>query len=686
MHDSGSTGTPGLGRPAPPFNGAAFRDFTAQLRYATRWLVLVTPVALLIGSAVALFLWSLGQVSDIQHDDPWLLLLLPVAGIAVGAMYHRWGGDAEGGNNLIMDEIHETGGGVPGRMAPLVLIGTLVTHLFGGSAGREGTAVQMGGSLASTLERLLFSRLPGWFRLDDEDRRVLLQAGVAAGFGAVFGTPITGAVFALEVLAIGRLSYAALVPCLMAALLGDWVTAAWGIQHTAYPKIAVAALGVGHLDLPLLGKVVVAAAAFGFVSTLFAETTHGLGRLFKRLVRQPWLRPAIGGAAVIALTFALGTRDYLGLGVASPDPGAITVLSSFESGGALPWSWALKLAFTAITLSSGFKGGEVTPLFFIGAALGNALAVLLHAPVALFAALGFVAVFAGATNTPLACTIMGVELFGADAAVYIAAAAFLSYLFSGHSGIYVAQRIMTPKGDLDTPLPVRATSGVALRQLHRPLLMPVPAVAPLTANATMPHASPAHSIPVASMTSQPHSELSFPNRADATGPDAVALSSSGEAHHHSLHNQRHQHGHAHVPPHHVHREPVWPATPVGVVRVYLAPHVRRARAGWWARVFGPTLSSEIVLSAKRFGLRHALVLQSRQGFAQHGPIAVDHPEYGATMQTLCVELMDAPAVVEQFCLENLELLSGQHVIFRHAEHWELPMALVTEARHVANSA
>jgi H+/Cl- antiporter ClcA len=272
---------------------------------------------------------------------------------------------------------------------------------------------------------------------------------VAAGFGAVFGTPITGAVFALEVLAIGRISYAALVPCLLASLSGDWVTAAWGIHHAPYPTIALNALGVGHLDPLLLLKVAAAAVVFGAVSAIFAGTTHEIARQFKRLVPQPWLRPAIGAVIVIALTLALGTRDYLGLGLSSPDTHSVTILSSFHDGGARTWNWLLKLLFTAVSLGSGFKGGEVTPLFFIGAALGNALGVLMHAPVLLFAALGFVAVFAGASNTPLACTIMGLELFGADAAVYIATACFIAYLFSGHSGIYRAQRVATPKGDLE---------------------------------------------------------------------------------------------------------------------------------------------------------------------------------------------------------------------------------------------
>ncbi|MFT3829412.1 MAG: voltage-gated chloride channel family protein [Opitutaceae bacterium] len=403
---------------------------------------LVVPVGILGGSASALFLWSLDRATELRWAHGWLLYLLPVAGAAVGWLYHRHGKNAGAGNNLILEQIHEPGGGVPTRMAPLVLLGTLLTHLCGGSAGREGTAVQMGGSLANAYARLL--------RLGGENLRVLLMAGVAAGFGSVFGTPFTGAIFALEVLVIGRMQYDALLPVLVASLVGDATCSAWGINHTQYHITFATVAGRPETSDPgLVAKVVVAAVVFGLVSRLFAESTHVLQRGCRRIAPQQWLQPVIGGAAVIALFWAVGTGDYLGLGVRPEHPGAVTILSAFEVGGATPWSWWWKLLFTAVTLAAGFKGGEVTPLFFIGAALGNTLAGLLGAPVDLFAGLGFIAVFAGATNTPLACTIMGVELFGAAHAPYFALACFIAYYCSGHSGIYHAQRIGVPKhGDL----------------------------------------------------------------------------------------------------------------------------------------------------------------------------------------------------------------------------------------------
>ncbi len=396
-----------------------------------RLVLFVVPAAIAIGSAVALFLWALDRATMARWDHPWLLWLLPVGGTIVGALYHGPGRSADGGTDLITDEIHEPGGGVPARLAPLVFAGTVLTHLFGGSAGREGTAVQMGGSIASAMAQR--------FRLSPDDRSTLLMTGIAAGFGAVFGTPYAGAIFAVEVLRSGRRHLGAIVPCLLASLVGDVTVTLWRIQHAEYSVASLAEAGVVFLDPDMLVKLLLAGIAFGLASMVFSEGTHGVARLFRRVIPWPVARPFAGGSIVIALVLLLGTRDYLGLGVASPDPHAVTILSSFVPGGAAPWSWWWKIVFTAITLGSGFKGGEVTPLFFVGAALGNVLALVMNAPVDLFAALGFLAVFAGATKTPLACTILGVELFGSEVAAYVAVASVAAVLASGRSGIYRAK-------------------------------------------------------------------------------------------------------------------------------------------------------------------------------------------------------------------------------------------------------
>lgn len=405
-------------------------------------------MAVAVGTMVAFFLWALETATQIRHQNLWLLALLPLAGILIYWLYARWGKNTEAGNNLIMDEIYKPGGGVPFRMAPLVLFTTVITHLFGGSAGREGTAVQMGGSLADYLGSK--------FGLSADDRRILLISGMAAGFGAVFGTPVTGAIFALEVLAIGRIRYDALLPCLFASLVADITCRSFPIHHTHYHiafSSGEAAFFLGYIsfDLALLIKVIFAGIGFGLASFLFSELSHGIKAKSQRLIPQKWLIPVIGAALVLGISFLLGTTDYLGLGVSSPDPDGVSILAAFHAGGADGFSWFWKLLLTAITLGMGFKGGEVTPLFFIGATLGNSIAVLAGAPIDLLAGLGFIAVFAGATNTPLACTMMGIELFGAENVIYYAVACFTAYYFSGHTGIYQSQRMAVSKMHTNHP-------------------------------------------------------------------------------------------------------------------------------------------------------------------------------------------------------------------------------------------
>lgn len=393
----------------------------------------ILVLAVITGCAVALFLWLLDAVTHIRYRQPWLLYLLPAAGIGIYYLYSYFGKNSEKGNNLIIEEIHTPGAGVPRRMAPLVLAGTLITHLFGGSAGREGTAVQMGGSIAAMTGN--------WFRNTSVNKPLLLMAGIAAGFGAVFGTPFAGTVFAVEVLAIGSFTWQPLLPCLMAAFLADYTCQLWHIAHTHYHVQN----GIARFNPFLLGKIALAGILFGFTAFLFAELTHRIKQFFQQVIALKWLIPAVGGALLIVLVYLLQTRDYLGLGVTSQQSDGISLVNAFHTNGVTPFSWWWKLLFTAITLGCGMKGGEVTPLFFMGATLGNALAGPLGIPVDLLAAVGFIAVFAGATNTPIACTIMGIELFGAQYTVYFAVACLAAYLSSGHAGIYSSQLIAHPK-------------------------------------------------------------------------------------------------------------------------------------------------------------------------------------------------------------------------------------------------
>jgi len=395
-----------------------------RVQAAFRWLAVLLPMAAAVGSASAFFLWSLDAVTRLRFSNPWLLWLLPAGGFLTAWVYRRWGRHAGEGNALLIEEIRRPARGVPLRMAPLVLAGTLVTHLFGGSAGREGTALQMGGSIAAGFARFL--------KGNETAVRLLLMAGVAAGFGSVFGTPLAGTVFALEVLVVGRFRVLALVPCFVAAMAAHWTCLAWGAGHTSYPVAALA----HPLDPVILGKVLLVAPAFGLAGAAFAWASHRVADAFRRFIPRAELRPVAGGLAVIALFLACGTPDYLGLGVLGDRPDALTLPAIFGSTGIPASAWLWKLVFTVVTVGAGFKGGEVTPLFFMGAALGHTLARLAGVPHDLFAALGLAAVFAGATKAPLASTVLGMELFGAGHGLHLAAACFTARLFSGSTGIY----------------------------------------------------------------------------------------------------------------------------------------------------------------------------------------------------------------------------------------------------------
>ena len=391
---------------------------SATFLFVAKWFLLAILVGVLAGSASAFFLVSLNWVTEWRETHPWIIWLLPIGGFIVGAAYYYWGQDVVKGNNQLIEEFHSPSQVIPLKMAPLVLFGTLVTHLFGGSAGREGTAVQMGGAIADQFTKL--------FRFSNDDRRILIIIGISAGFASVFGTPLAGSIFALEVLIVGRMRYEALLPSLLTALVADYTCHAWQIAHTHYSIPVVPAM---HVD-SLLWTLAVG-GIFGLTAFAFSKTVHLWADFFKRSIAYPPLRPVVGGAILAVCILLLGTTRHIGLGIP-------TIVASFKEPLA-HYDFVLKLLFTTFTLGAGFKGCEVTPLFFIGATLGNALVAFVPLPMALLAGMGFVSVFAGATNTPIACTLMGMELFGAECGIFIAPSSVVAYLFSGHSSIYSAQ-------------------------------------------------------------------------------------------------------------------------------------------------------------------------------------------------------------------------------------------------------
>ncbi|MET0298695.1 MAG: chloride channel protein [Flavitalea sp.] len=411
-------------------------------------------ISTLTGLSSALFLWLLDFATITRLNHPWLMYLLPVAGFFIwwlfkkAGSYGRYAERADAreyqlarGNDLVIDEVHAPADLVPFRLAPLILITTIITHLFGGSAGREGTALQMGGGIAAGIMRFFKSLSP--------HRKVLLLCGLAAGFGSVFGTPLAGGLFAAEVITRRKIEWQSLLPCLLAAFAGDFACHITGVHHTLYevkfkPFFAGAISEMNadrfFTDGSVLLNVILGGALAGLAARLFITILERIKSTLNKMNIPGSLSPVLGGLLVLLMTCLLGTTDYLGLGVSNPDPNAITILSSFHKGGATDLSWFWKLLLTAITLGFGFRGGEVTPLFFIGATLGNVVAFYSGAPVDLLAAVCFIAVFAGATKTPVACTVMGIELFGTGNIVFFATGCVMAYLLSGHQSIYKSQR------------------------------------------------------------------------------------------------------------------------------------------------------------------------------------------------------------------------------------------------------
>jgi H+/Cl- antiporter ClcA len=392
------------------------------INYLFKFTILSVVLGFYIGSGTALFLVGLEYVTQYRVAHSWVLFSLPIMGLIIGWLYQQYGVVAKKGNNLIIEQHRalkkET---IPFIMAPLVFITTLLTHLAGGSAGREGTAVQMGAAMADQFTKQ--------FKLNESERNTLLIMGVSAGFSAVFGTPIAGAIFALEIMLFKNCKWEEIGPSFAAAYCANYVcihwSVNWGIYHTAYRIHIIPMVNINTIAWAILAGII-----FGMAAYLFSFLQKFWTQLFSK-IKYELLRPFIGGIILVIVFLLLATQKYNGLGIPTIVESFIHPVGKYD--------FIIKILLTSFTLSAGFKGGEVTPLFFIGATLGNILIWFIPLPMALLAGMGFVGVFAGATHTAITGIVLGIEMFGLQAGIYIGVASIAAYFTSGSEGIYTAQ-------------------------------------------------------------------------------------------------------------------------------------------------------------------------------------------------------------------------------------------------------
>ncbi len=385
-----------------------------------KWIFLIPLCSLLIGSTAAGFLWSLDFVTKLNLTHSWLLLCLPLMGGFVAFLYAKTGPELGNGNRYIIarffkeESVETKKPTIPILLTPLVLIGTLFTHLGGGSAGREGTAVQMGASLASQMNR--------WFSLDKTEQRLLTCIGISAGFAGVFSTPLAAGLFALEFFNFKKTRWYFLIACLASAFIADAVCLQWGIQHAQNQIIPF-----DNYSFTTIKWVAIAGILFGIAAMLFIQSSALFTKLFAKIKLQI-IRPIIGAVIFIAIILLAGQEKMMGLGLPVIEDAFIHQQGLFD--------FLIKILLTSFILSAGFKGGEVTPLFFIGAVLGSSLIGVIPLPISLLAGLGLVAVFAGATHCVLTSIILGIEIFGIEYAFYIFLSCGIAYLISGKKNIY----------------------------------------------------------------------------------------------------------------------------------------------------------------------------------------------------------------------------------------------------------
>ena len=389
-----------------------------------KWVIFSIISGLVIGSAGTLFSLLMTFVTNLRLSNPWLIYLLPIGGLIIVGCYHLLRNQNDTGTNLVISAIN-AGDHLPVRMAPLIFVSTLITHLCGGSAGREGAALQLGGSIGNGIGRL--------FRFDEKDKHVMIMCGMSAAFSSLFGTPLAAAIFPMEVISVGIMHYSALVPCVIASLVAHSVATMAGIAPETFVIEQIP-------DFTVVSSVKISVLAIlcALVSILFCLTLHGAGYLYKRFFKNPFLRIFVGGCIVIVLTLLVGSQTYNGAGMDF-------IAQCMEEATVRPEAFVLKMIFTAATLCAGFKGGEIVPSFFTGAAFGCLFGNLLGFSPTLCTAIGMISLFCGVTNCPIASLLISFELFAYAGVPYFLLSVAFSYMLSGYFGLYHSQKIIYSK-------------------------------------------------------------------------------------------------------------------------------------------------------------------------------------------------------------------------------------------------
>ena len=388
-----------------------------------KWLLLAVATGLIVGAVSSFFADSLKKVTSLRGIYPQIFLLLPVSGLLIVFLYQKIGKE-DGGTNQVLSTIRSQDD-VPFRSAPLIFISTILTHVTGGSAGREGAAIQLGGSIGNQLGR--------WLKLDEEDTHVMIMCGMSAAFSAVFGTPMAAAVFSMEVISVGIMYYAALLPCVIASIIAARFATGFGINPETFHVV-----NIPELTVETGVKMVIVAAACAAVSIIFCMALQGVSKLYSRFFKNPYIRIVAASFIIIGITILLHTTDYMGAG-------NNLIELAVEKGQTKPLDFFWKMLLTALTMRAGFRGGEIVPSFCIGATFGCLMGQIIGLSPSICAAAGMTALFCGVTNCPITSILIAFELFGFHGVSYYLIAVAISYSVSGYYGLYKDQTIVYSK-------------------------------------------------------------------------------------------------------------------------------------------------------------------------------------------------------------------------------------------------